>query len=78
MAVGILLITHEGIGSALLNVARRLLRTLPLPVEAMEIPFDGDPDALLPDASAALRPVDAGDGVLVPPDLYGAPPSHPA
>ena len=76
MAVGILLITHEGIGSALVAVATRLLRQLPLRTEAFEVPFDGDPDALLPLASAALRRVDGGDGVLVLTDLYGATPSN--
>ena len=76
MTVGILLITHEGIGDALLAVASRLLNPLPLRAEALEIPFDGDPDALLPLASAALRRVDGGDGVLVLTDLYGATPSN--
>lgn len=76
MAVGILLITHEGIGSAVLAVAGRLLHPLPLRVEALEVPFDGDPDHLLPQASAALRRVDGGDGVLVLTDLYGATPSN--
>jgi PTS system mannose-specific IIA component len=76
MAVGILLITHEGVGSALIAVATRLLRTLPLRVEAMEVPFDSDPDVLLPQASAALRRVDGGQGVLVLTDLYGATPSN--
>lgn len=76
MAVGILIITHEGIGHALLAVASRLLHPLPLRVEALEVPFDGDPDALLPLASAALRRVDGGDGVLVLTDLYGATPSN--
>ena len=45
MSVGILLITHEGIGTALLAVATRLLRQLPLRTEAFEVPFDADPDA---------------------------------
>lgn len=76
MAVGILLVTHTGIGSALLAVASSLLRNLPLKVEAFEVPFDGDPDALLPQASAALRRVDDGFGVLVLTDLYGATPSN--
>ena len=76
MAVGILLITHEGIGTTLVAVARRLLSQLPLRTEALEVPFEGDPDALLPQASAALRRVDAGDGVLVLTDLYGATPSN--
>ena len=76
MAVGILLITHEGIGSTLLAVALRLMRNLPLACEAFEVPFDGDPDSLLPQASAAMRRVDSGSGVLVLTDLYGATPSN--
>lgn len=76
MSVGILLITHEGIGSALIAVATRLLRQLPLKTEAFEVPYDADADLLLPDASAALRRVDDGAGVLVLTDLYGATPSN--
>ena len=76
MAVGILLITHKGIGTALVAVATRLLDVLPLRVEALEVPFDGDPDVLLPQASAALRKVDGGDGELLLTDLYGATPSN--
>ena len=76
MAVGILPITHEGIGNALVAAATRLLRKLPLETEAFEVPFDGDLDALLPLASAALRRVDGGHGVLVLTDLYGATPSN--
>ena len=76
MACGILLITHPGVGSSLLAVATALLRNLPLRVEAFEVPFDADPVQLLPAASAALRKVDGGDGVLVLTDLYGATPSN--
>jgi len=76
MSTGLLLVTHEGIGTALIAVATRLLRQLPLKVEAFEVPFDADPEALLPQASAALRRVDGGFGVLVLTDLYGASPSN--
>lgn len=76
MAVGILLITHEGIGNALIAVATRLLHVLPLQTAAFEVPFESDVDALLPRASAALRRVDGGHGVLVLTDLYGATPSN--
>ncbi|MEA9555295.1 PTS fructose IIA subunit family protein [Xanthomonas nasturtii] len=76
MACGILLITHPGIGTALLNVATGLLRQLPLKTEAFDVPFDADLDALLPQASTAMRRVDSGDGVLVMTDLYGASPSN--
>ena len=76
MACGILLITHPGVGESILAVATRLLRQLPLKTEAFELPFDADPDLLLPQASSALRRVDGGDGVLVLTDLYGASPSN--
>ena len=58
-------------------VATALLRgTRPLKLQAFEVPFDADPAALLPQASAALRRVDGGDGVLILSDLYGASPSN--
>ena len=76
MTVGVLLVTHEGLGHALLAVATRLLRKLPLETAAFEVPFDADPAAMLPQASAAMRRVDGGDGVLVLTDLYGATPSN--
>ena len=77
MSVGILLITHAGIGSALVASVEAMLRgNLPLRLAAFEVPFDADPDALLPQASAAMRRVDSGDGVLILTDLYGASPSN--
>ncbi len=76
MSVGILLVTHPGIGSTLREVVSRLLRQLPLKTEAFEVAFDADLDALLPQASAAMRRVDSGDGVLILTDLYGASPSN--
>ena len=76
MACGILLITHPGVGSSLLAVATTLLRNLPLQADAFEVPFDADLEQLLPAASAALRRVDSGEGVLVLTDLYGASPSN--
>ena len=76
MTCGILLVTHPGVGNALLAVASRLLRHLPLKTEAFEVPFDADLDALLPLASAAMRRVDEGHGVLILTDLYGASPSN--
>ena len=76
MAVGVLLVTHPGIGGALLDTATRLLGTLPLPAAAFELPFEADPAALLPAASAALRRVQGEDGVLLLTDVYGASPAR--
>ena len=76
MPCGILLVTHPGIGAAMLSTASLLLRQLPLKTEAFAVPLDADLDTLLPLASAALRRVDGGEGVLVLTDLYGASPSN--
>ncbi len=76
MSVGVLLITHDGIGSAHRAVAERLLGHLPLAVGVFELHFDALPEDALAQASAALRKVDSGDGALLLTDLYGASPSR--
>ena len=76
MPVGVLLITHDGIGPALRAVAERLLGRLPLAVGVFELHFDAITDDALVKASAALRQVDSGDGALLLTDLYGASPSR--
>ena len=76
MGVGVVLMTHEGIGSAMLAVATRLMQQLPWKTDVSEMPSDEDPDVALPRASAAMRRVDGGDGVLILTDLYGASPSN--
>ncbi|WP_374604855.1 PTS sugar transporter subunit IIA [Arenimonas sp.] len=76
MSVGILLLSHPGIGPALVATAQRALGSLPLATEAFEVPWDAGPDELLAAASAAMRKVDGGDGVLLLTDLYGASPAR--
>ncbi|HEY2346947.1 MAG TPA: PTS fructose IIA subunit family protein [Xanthomonadaceae bacterium] len=76
MSVGVLLVTHDGIGSIHRAVAERLLGRLPLAVGVFELHYDAALETALPQASAALRKVDSGEGALVLTDLYGASPSR--
>jgi PTS system mannose-specific IIA component len=76
MSVGILLLTHTGAAAPFAPLVQRLLGRLPLHIETYELAFDADLDAVLPDASAALRRADSGAGVLILTDLYGASPSN--
>src|SRR5690606_29391245 len=76
MTVGVLLLTHESMGAALVNAARHVLGRLPLSVEVQEVAANADPDQMLRSAAANARELDHGDGVLVLSDLYGATPCN--
>lgn len=76
MAVGILLLTHEAIGPALIEAARHVMGPLPLAVDSVEIGAGADPDAMLHVSSDHARKLDTGDGVLVLTDLFGATPCN--
>jgi PTS system ascorbate-specific IIA component len=76
MSVGILLITHPGVGSALLHTVMRILGSCPLSTKCLEIPAGAEIDPLLAQAAEHLAALDSGDGVLVFSDMYGATPSN--
>lgn len=76
MTVGVLLMTHEAMGAALVAAARHVLGRLPLPLEVQEVAPNADPEQMLRAAAANARELDRGDGVLVLSDLYGATPCN--
>lgn len=76
MSVGVLLLTHEAMGAALISAARHVLGKLPLPVDVIEVDAGADPDSTLTNAAAHARGLDDGAGVLVLTDLYGATPCN--
>lgn len=76
MSVGVLLVTHPGIATAMLGAARRVLRTVPVPVDLLEVPWDADLAEYAHRLKQAVRALDQGDGVLVLTDLYGATPAN--
>ena len=78
MRCGILLVTHPGLGNALLEVVRHLFGPVPLPLhcQCLEVGYDADPASLLPAALQTLQDLDGGAGVLLLTDLYGASPSN--
>jgi len=70
--IGILLMTNEKIGNALLSAAKSTFNTLPLPAIALEVCNDCDKDALLLQAQQVIKQLDSGDGVLILTDLFGS------
>jgi PTS system ascorbate-specific IIA component len=76
MSVGVLLLTHEAMGAALVGAARHVLGKLSLPLDVIEVESGADPDSTLTDAARHARGLDRGEGVLVLTDLYGATPCN--
>ncbi len=76
MTIGILLMTHPGVGTALLHTATRVLGECPLRTKCLEVPIGSEVDTLLKQAAEQLVTLDQGDGVLVLSDLFGATPSN--
>src|SRR3569623_1244946 len=74
--VGLLLITHTQIGTALLDSATDMLGMCPLMVEALPVKPDCEPEAMGSRGRALVRDLNHGDGVLVLTDMYGSTPSN--
>lgn len=76
MSTAILLITHDGIGAALLDTAGYMLGALPEGVEALAVDSDAATEELDREAGDMLRRLDRGDGVLILTDLVGSTPAN--
>ena len=76
MTVGVLIITHEHFGEAVLKNTLHILGMCPLKTRTLSIPFNADPDECLQEARDLVQSLNEGDGVLVLTDLYGATPSN--
>jgi PTS system ascorbate-specific IIA component len=76
MSVGLLIISHDGIGPAILGTATFMFDGCSLQTRLLAASRDCDPDELIADASEQIAALDEGEGVLVLTDLYGSTPSN--
>jgi len=74
--IGVLLVTHGEIGTALLASANQILGGAPAQVVTLSVWRQDDPDDLVLRARELLEQIDAGDGVLVLTDIFGATPGN--
>ena len=74
MSVGILLLTHPGIGTSMLHIATRIVGRAPLLVKCLEVPPDAPLKPVCERARSMVKVLNRGAGVLVLTDLYGATP----
>jgi mannose PTS system EIIA component len=74
--IGVLLVTHGEIGTALLGSASQILGGAPAQVVTLSVWRQDDPDDLVLRARELLEQIDSGDGVLVLTDIFGATPGN--
>ena len=76
MSVGILLVTHPGVGNAMLHITTRIMGDSSVPIKCLEVPPDAPPEPMRESALSMLKVLNRGAGVLVLTDLYGATPHN--
>lgn len=74
--IGLFLVTHATYGESLIQCACHVLNRRPPQIAQLGIAAQDDPLDVLPLARQMLGMVDAGDGVLVMTDVFGATPSN--
>jgi len=74
--IGVLIVTHGEIGTALLHSAAQILGAAPAQVATLSVWRQDDPDDLVLRARELLEGIDSGEGVLVLTDIFGATPGN--
>lgn len=74
--VGILLITHNGLGDSLLDCVKHVTGKVPPHLKSLSVLADAEPKSKEEEAHALVKLLDTGDGVLILTDIYGATPSN--
>jgi mannose PTS system EIIA component len=74
--VGILLVTHNGLGSSLLDCVKHVLGEVPAHVRSLSVLASDDPHQKEAEGKLLIAELDDGSGVLVLSDIFGATPSN--
>lgn len=74
--IGVLLVTHGDIGTSLLESAAQIVGARPEQTATLSVWRQDDPDDLVLRARELMETVDAGDGILVLTDIFGATPGN--
>lgn len=74
--VGILLVTHNGLGDSLADCVRHVLGAVPSNLKVLSVLADDDTSQKLSQGQALIKQLDSGSGVLILADVLGATPSN--
>ncbi len=72
--VGILLITHYGLGESLIQIATHIMAEKPKSIESLSVTEKSNFESLVANGNNLLRILDNGKGVVLLTDLFGATP----
>ena len=76
MKVGLLLLTHNDIGSQLLLAAKSIFGDIPSRVELLSVDHYDQPNDVIHLAKQYVKVLDEGKGVLILTDMFGSTPSN--
>ena len=76
MSVTLLLVSHKGIASNLLETAFSIVNDRPANISYVEVPMDAPVDSMKNDIKKQLDQLDQSDEVLILTDIYGGTPSN--
>lgn len=74
--IGILVISHEPLGTALIHCTRHIFGRMPSQLAALDVVPDEDPEQAYEAARTLLSRISDGSGALVLTDAFGATPSR--
>jgi PTS system ascorbate-specific IIA component len=74
--VGILLVTHNGLGDSFVDCVRHVLGEVPANLKSLSVQASDDPQQKLGEGQALIKELDTGAGVLILADVFGATPSN--
>ncbi|RPH45955.1 MAG: PTS fructose transporter subunit IIA [Burkholderiales bacterium] len=74
--IGILVVSHEPLGTALIHCTRHIFGRMPPQLAALDVIPDEDPELALQSARELLARINDGSGVIVLTDLFGATPAR--
>jgi len=76
MSIGLLIITHNQIGEALLDAAVTMIGGAPLQTRTVAVTLNSNPEQITEYARELLKELDHGEGVLILTDMFGSTPSN--
>ncbi|MCL4184135.1 MAG: hypothetical protein KJ011_11895 [Burkholderiaceae bacterium] len=74
--IGIMVVSHEPLGTALIHCTRHIYGRLPAQLAALDVIPDEDPEAAVRAGRELLARINDGSGAVVLTDVYGATPSR--